>query len=221
MARRIKTKNRSVSTKTIFSKQFPAQGIKARKDLRFNISLVFLIAMLSISVYLLLFSMTENGKAFRDSSSLSPKTATVSPVKAVSPGEKKLLDDSALDFKLSVPSQLGQWMYRIGNVKGLTDDSLSNQFVKIYVAQRTAGSSTSFDDCYKDVLTLRKFSAEEWDEIEKGCSKGNLLYCEEAGTKINEKDGSVWAYTKSDNCSKETKANCASIEKIIGSFEFK
>ena len=63
---------------------------------------------------------------------------------AVSAGKNQLLDDPGLDFKLTVPSQLGQWMYRVGYVKGLTDDSLTNQFVKIYVAQRPAGSSDQF-----------------------------------------------------------------------------
>jgi hypothetical protein len=221
MARRIKTKKRAADEKNILNKQFLTKGAKARKDLRFNISLVFLIAMLSISAFLLLFSLTENGKAFRDAPSLTQKTAAVSSVNSVSSGKNRLLNDPGLDFRLTVPPQLSQWIYRIGNVKGLTDDSLSNQFMKIYAATKSAGSSTSFDDCFKDVLTIRKFSAEEWEDIEKGCDKGNLIYCEGAGTKINEKDGSVWAYIKSEGCSKKTEASCAYIEKIIGSFEFK
>lgn len=221
MARRIKTKSGSSGAKSGLNKKFFPTRAKTKTDLRFNVSLVFLIAMLSISAYLLLFSLTENGNAFRSTSNFAQKTAAVRSPNAVSSGKNQLLDDSALDFKLTVPSRLGQWMYRIGNVKGLTDDSLSNQFVKIYIAQKPVNSSTSFDDCYRDVLTIRKFSLEEWNEIEKGCNKGNLIYCEGAGTKIDEKDGSVWAYTKAENCSGETKTDCAYIEKIVGSFRFK
>lgn len=221
MPRRIKTKNPVGNRKIILNKKFPARGKGAKQDLRFNVSLVFLIAMLSISAYLFLFSLTENGKAFRDKPDQAPKVATASPAGAVSPGKNQLLDDAALDFELTIPSQFGRWIYRVGSVQGLADDTLTNQFVKIYVAAKPAGNSASFDENYKDILTLRKFSTDEWDKLEKGCGKGNLIFCEGSGTKIDEKDGSVWAYTKGESCSKETKASCALIEKIIGSFQFK
>lgn len=221
MPRRIKTKKGTAGAKANPGKRAFLKGANAKTDLRFNVSLVFLIAMLLISAYLLLFSLTEDGKVFGNTPDQASNIVTADPANAISPGKNRLLNDPALDFKLVIPSQFGQWVYRVGYVKGLTDDSLTNQFVKIYVAQRSAGSSASFDDCYKDVLTIRKFSTGEWKELEKGCSKGNGLYCEGAGTKIDEKDGSVWAYTKSESCSKETKVSCANIEKIIGSFEFK
>ena len=224
MARRKKTKKEIADTKAILGRWTLAERGKTRTDIRLNVSMVFLIAILSISAYFLLFSIIQNGKAsfgFGNVSAPVSKIAAGNSSGAVSLGKNQFLNDPALDFKLAIPSQFGQWMYRVGDVKGLTDDSLTNQFVKIYTAVKPTGSSTSFDECFKDVLTIRKFSTAEWKELEKGCGKGNLLFCEGAGTKINEKDGSVWAYTKSGDCSKETKGNCTYIEKVIGSFEFK
>lgn len=212
-----------MNTKSAPDKKPLVKGIYKKPDLRFNISLVFLIAMLSISAYLLLFSLTENGKAFRDKVDQTSKIASANPVAENVPFEKNTaLDDPALDFKLAIPFQTGQWMYRIGFVKGLTDDSLTNQFVKIYApAKATADKSASFDENFKELLAIRKFSTEEWEDLEKGCGKGNILYCEGAGTKIDEKDGSVWAYTKQENCPGEIKTSCANVEKIIGSFHLK
>ncbi|MDD5489808.1 MAG: hypothetical protein PHP25_03975 [Candidatus Moranbacteria bacterium] len=215
MPRRIKTKN---SAKISSDKKFPA---KAAKDLRFNVSLVFLIAALSASAYILLFSLTGNGKAFMNNPSVVKKAATADPANTTSQGGNQLPNDPALDFKLTIPANFGQWIYRVGSVKGITDDTLTDQFLKIYVDTKPAGNSTSFDDRFKDILTIRKFTAAEWKELEKGCNKGNSLLCDGAGTKINEKDGSVWAYTKSESCSKEMKASCAYIQKIIESFQFK
>ncbi|HBB37229.1 MAG: hypothetical protein UX02_C0005G0013 [Candidatus Moranbacteria bacterium GW2011_GWC1_45_18] len=211
------------SKKIVSGKKFQATGKKTEQDLRFNISLVYLIAMISISTYLLLFSLTNTGEAFMSSSGQISKNATVKvgPTSVNYSENNKFLNDPALEFNLAIPAQFGQWIYRVGSVKGLTDDTLANPFVKIYVDAKPSGKSASFDDRYKDVLTIRKYSSDEWDELEKGCGKGNLIYCEGAGTKINEKDGSVWAYTKSDDCSKETKASCDLVEKIVGSFQLK
>jgi len=224
MPRRIKTKKERASAKAVLGKRVFAKAENPKSNLRFNVSLVFLIATLSISVYLLLFTLTQNGKAnlgFGNSAVSVLKAGPANSFKAVSSGKNQFLNDSVLDFKLAIPSQLGQWMYRVGYVKGLTDDSLTNQFAKIYIVQKPAGSSASFDDCYKDVLTIRKFSMGEWKELEKGCNKGNQIFCDGAGTKMDEKDGSVWAYINGGSCSGETKADCANIEKIIKSFQFK
>ncbi len=186
--------------------------------MRFNVSLVFLIAMLSISAYLLLFSLAGSGKAFPN---VPEKTPTVAKNIPRVQNKDQVLNDSSLDFKLTIPFQSGQWMYRIGYVKGLTDDSLDNQFVKIYLTSDSSRNTTNFEECFKGILTIRKFSSAEWKELEKGCEKGNLVYCEGMGSKINEKDGSVWAYIKGENCSNEMKSKCALIEKIIESFQFK
>lgn len=225
MPRKIKTKKRITDAKSIIIKQPFIKGAKVKQDFRFNISLIFLIAMLSVSAYLLLFSLTQNGKAdlgFEKATVLESETKKVNSLKTVAMKKNQLIDDSSLDFKLEVPSRLGQWIYRIGYVKGLTDDSLVNQFLKIYIVQQSTANSTSFDNRFKDFLTIRKFSVEEWKELEKGCDKGNLFFCEGAGTKINEKDGLVWAYTKAESCSSnEMKAICANIEGIIESFQFK
>jgi hypothetical protein len=217
MPRRTKTKSFRLA-----NGKSPVKKIKT--DLRFNISLVFLMAMLMVSAYLLLFALDGNSVlnfGFGNPTSLAQKGKTNVSSKAISLGGSQNLEDPSLDFKLTVPSRLGQWMYRTGYVKGLTDDTLSDQFVKIYIAQKPVGNSASFDECFKDVLTIRKFSDAEWKELEKGCQKKNQIYCEGMGEKISEKNGSVWAYTESEGCSGGAKTNCANIEKMIGSFQLK
>lgn len=104
-------------------------------------------------------------------------------------------------------------------MKSLTDDALSNQYVKIYVPSGQTAQSNSLDDKYQEMLAIRKFSDGEWKEMEKGCAKGNQFYCEDAGTKIADMDGSVWAYTAAKNCPRELEQKCKSVEGIIKSFQ--
>jgi len=185
-------------------------------DLRFDISLVMLIALLSVSALILLLILAQSGRrAYFQVGGVKTNWSN-----KVFPG-RRTLDDKSLGFKLTMPLQLGSWMYKTGYAKSPTDDSLSDQYVKIYVPLSPAAGSNNFDKQYQDILTIRKFSSGEWKELEKGCSKKNLAYCEEAGTKIDEdeKGGSVYAYTKTEACPKEIASRCGYADKIIKSFK--
>ncbi len=218
MRRRIKTKRKSA----FMGKKLA----KAKEDFRFKISLVFLIAMISASAYLFLFSLSMRGENLEGNPVAVKKLATTNPVRAgiKSSNEVYTLDDSALDFKLIIPPGFGQWIYRVGFVRSLVDYTLSNQFLKVYVSTKNTGNPTSFDECYREILAIRRFSVEEWKDLEKSCKKGNSFLCNEAGVKLGEKDKWVWAYTKSESCSQdeqEEKDGCTYVQRIVESFQLK
>jgi hypothetical protein len=189
-----------------------------RKDMRFKVSLVILIGMLTFSAMLLLLSLNKSSVVNAEMG-----TTTVPPLRHVSVIQKsssQMLNDSALDFKLTVPSELGQWFYKIGEVKSLTDDSLSDQYFRMFIP--LAGvKSNNFDEQNKDILTIRKFSADEWSAVEKSCQKNKSDICYTAGTLIVKSDKEVYAYTKPVDCPKSIEAKCNLTEKIIESFNLK
>ena len=200
---------------------FPKATRKKTKksDLRFDISLVVLIALLSASTYIFLLVLVRNQNRayYQAGGTFVGDTKANWNGKVFSGGQ--VLEDESLGFKLAMPRQLGSWMYKIGYVKSPTDDSLSDQYVKIYVPLDPAAGSNNFEKQYQDILTIRKFSSGEWKELEKGCGKKNLVYCEEAGTKIDEKGGSVYVYTKAEKCPNEIAPKCVYIDGIIRSFK--
>ena len=207
MDRRKKTKNKSILS---------GKKSARREDFRFSVSLIILSAMLLLAALLFLLalnfplsSVSKRGPVASEKSSVVQGM----PLKA----SGRFLEEDVLDYSLTMPFQLGDWMYKIGFVKSLTDDSLSNQYVKIYVPLNRATGSNNFEKKYQDILTIRKFTSGEWKELEKGCDKKNLVYCEEAGTKIAENDGSVYAYAKSGKCSSEIATKCRFIDEIIKS----
>lgn len=132
-----------------------------------------------------------------------------------------VLENINLDFTLKIPSQLGEWLYKIGYAKSPIDETLSNQYVAIYVPQNGKPETNNFDDLVKDILTVRQFSQKEWKKLESGCKKGNQFYCETAGAKISEKNDKVFAYTKPGNCPKSIEARCRLADGIIESFKLK
>lgn len=190
-----------------------------QKDLRFSLSLVILMGILIVSMYFLLISL--NGSLSRKIGSLS---SSVLPIQKNSTTAKKSdcsLNDPSVDFGLSIPSQLGEWMYKTGYVKSPTDDTLSNHYVQLLVPVETKNASNNFEDRNMNILTIRKFSQSEWSKLEKGCQKGNQFFCETAGKMVAENNGSVYAYTKPGNCQKNLEAKCRLTDNIIQSFKLK
>lgn len=214
MPRRTKTKN-SIIKKAGFA---AGRAKNFRKNLRFDVSLVILIGMLVFSTLLFLVALNK---------SLVKKTGAVLSGRLPniqSHGMKKAgscpLKDPSIDFELTIPDQLDDWMYKTGYVKSPVDDSLSDHYVQIFVP--VAGAvSNNFEDQNKNILTVLKFSQNEWDKLERGCQKGNEIYCEGAGKMLAEKDGSVYAYKKFESCPKSIEAKCNLAEKIIQSFKLK
>lgn len=117
MARRTKTKNtKGNKTKSIESAKTvgrfwkgmpknPAVKKMKKEELRFGISLVILIALLSFSAYLLIFALGSRRKPAAplpiDSSGSKSSVSGSEKIKPT-PGNLKL-DDASLDFKLKIP----------------------------------------------------------------------------------------------------------------------
>jgi len=221
MPRRTKTKSARVAGgKTIVKKTKirPAGMNHHRKDMRFKVSLVILIGMLTFSAMLLLFSLNNSSSVNAEAG-----TSAALPMEHLS-GIKKpsgqTLSDSALDFRLTVPAELGEWFYKTGEVKSLTDDSLSDQYFRMFIPLPGA-KSNNLDERNKDILTIRKFSADEWSAVEKSCKKEKKDICDAAGTLIVKNDESAYAYLKPADCPKSIGAKCNLADKIIGSFNLK
>jgi hypothetical protein len=216
MPGRTKTKAKKIIVKKTKISVIPVKH--HRKDMRFKVSLVILMGMLTFSAMLLLLSLNT-------SLAVKAETGTIKAVSAInSVGIKKsssqTLSDSALDFKITVPAELGSWLYKIGEVKSLTDDSLSDQYLRIFIPLAGA-KSNNFDQQNKDILTIRRFSADEWSAIEKSCQKEKKDVCDAAGELIVQNDEWAYAYTKPTDCPKSIVAKCALAEKIIKSFNQK
>jgi len=188
------------------------------KDIRFSVSLVILIGMLTFSSLLLLFSLNNSVAG-----NLAEKASNVIPISKVSTAKKaktQILDDELLNYKITIPAQLGEWFYKIGEVKSLTDDSLSNQYLRVFVPL-PGTKSINFDHQNTSILTIRKFSADEWSDIEKSCRKEKSDICEAAGELISAGDEWVYTYVKPKDCPKSVEAKCGLIDKIIESFQMK
>lgn len=191
-------------------------------ETRFRVSLVVLMALLSISAYLLALVLAVKWAPSAAGSGVN-KLSYVSqkPLVKKIPAGNGMLNDASLDFKLTIPKGFGDWIYQVGYVKDLIDDSQSNQYVKIYLPLSTQSASAKFSDKYQNVLTIVKFGKDSWNKLEKGCQKGNSTYCDQAGTKLAENDQAVFAYVKADNCPKEIQAQCKVLGNIIDSFQLK
>lgn len=193
--------------------------------MRFSISLVILIGMLAFSAMLLLFSL--NKSAARSAGTGTSKAAPAGNSSGFKKTEGQVLNDVSLDFKLTVPARLGAWFYKTGEVKSLTDDSLSDQYLRIFVPLAGAGAkSNNFDQQNKDILTIRKFTGDEWADIAKSCRKEKKDICDAAGELIakapdSKGDDWVYAYSKPADCPKSIEAKCNLADKIIESFNLK
>lgn len=195
----------------------------SRKDMRFSVSLVILIGMLTFSLMLLLFSLNK-------SATVSAKTeAKEAPQHFTDSWPKKpngqILNDKSLDFNITIPAELGQWLYKTGEVKSLTDDSLSDQYLRIFVPV-PGDRSNNFDQQNKEIMTIRKVSSDEWSDAQKGCQKGKQDICDAAGKMIangpdSQGDGWVYTYLKPADCPKNIEAKCNLADKIIESFNLK
>jgi hypothetical protein len=191
------------------------------KNFRFNLSLIILMAVLQASLFMLLLTLISVQTAQGENRSFSAAPMASSAKKMIKPAISQKLTDSNIDFNLDIPSQLGEWLYKVGYVKSPVDDKLSDQYVRIYLPNGVKANSRNFEDMTVEFLTIRKFTTDEWKKLEKGCQDRNSLFCEAAGTKIAEKNGSVYAYIKISSCPSGMESKCGLINKIIGGFSLK
>jgi hypothetical protein len=212
-----KTIKKSAATKKIT----PRNG---SKDMRFNMSLVLLIGMLTFSVLLLLVTLNRSSSPGANAMTTSvQKVARIHKPQAKTANRE--IDDDALDFKLLIPGDLGEWFYETGEVKSLTDDSLSNRYLKVFIPIPGA-KTNNFNKQYQNILIVRKFSQKEWVNVEKSCNGKDQSVCSAAGQRIvlggdeASKDG-VWAYVKAGNCPQSLTSKCALADKIMETFQLK
>ena len=233
MARRTKKIKKSLSKNAMVK---PAEGWKifsgtsfkltkskktgGEKNFRFNLSLIILMAVLESALFMLLLTLINAQTTQGENRSFSYAPAASSAKKLIKPASQKL-NNPNLDFDLTVPVQLGEWLYKTGDVKSLVDDKISDQYLQVYLPTGDKTNSRDFNEMTTAVLTIKKFTANEWKKLEKGCQKDNSLFCEAAGTKIAEKNGSVYAYNKISNCPSGMENKCGLVDKIIGSFQLK
>jgi len=192
-----------------------------QKDLRFSVSLVILIAFLSFSAMLFLFSLIgdQSAKAIGKKYSFQ-EGAGGSVSRKSSPVISNILNDANLDFQLTIPSTWTGWIYKTGFVKSPADDSISDQYLQVFLPVQ-GKTSSNFDEKQRKMLTILKFTAKEWTKLETGCGKGDVSYCDAMGKKITEKDGDVYAYITEPECPKTFEARCHEIDKVLESFQLK
>lgn len=235
---KIKIKNmprRTQAKKTTMKKEKTnSVGLKksCRKDMRFSISLVVLIGMLTFSLLLLLVSLDKPV-------AISARTKMIQSIPRLSlmsspetaPESLTTFSGGGGDFQLSIPADWKGWVYRIGAVKSPIDDTLSDQYVKIYLPDPNSAQSASpnLDSRFKDIITVVNYSADEWKALDKKCSKGDSSVCGIMGTKLagtqcadsSESADCVYGYTKAADCSGALAAKCNEVDKIMASFKLK
>jgi len=222
MPRKPKTKSK---IKKNISAQEKTESAKPKRleNKFFEFFLVIFIVILGTSILLLLTSFTSLKGWSSVNGAYNAPGGIQMPKKASEPSKKssEIMKDPEIDFELTIPSGVGKWFYKIGYIKSPVDDSLSDQYAQIFVSLKKTPASNNFEDQNKNILTIMKFTTDEWEDLEKGCQNDNLIYCETAGTKIAEKDGFVYSYTKMKNCPKDIEARCRLADKMIESFNLK
>lgn len=204
----------------------------AKGNMRFSVSLVILIGMLSFSVLLLLFSMTKPvGQEAATKTSAVMQRSNVSNAPKAVPPQPYVFQSGGEDFRLSFPTDWKGWVFRTGEVKSLIDDSLSDSYVRISLPQSVAdnvdANSPNLDSRYGDMITVFTYSADEWKAMEKKCNRGNAEVCDRIGTKLADTvcpgfagdTDCVYSFTKEPNCPASFTAQCGEVDKIMQSFK--
>jgi len=195
----------------------------SKSEVRFGISMVILITLLMVSAYLLVLVIFQTSRPVSVRNGGAPYPINISGAnldQALTENQK--LDDPNLDFKLTVPGSFGYWFYRIGNVQSPVDDTLSDQFVKIYLPLDKFPIKSNMDEQFFNILTMMKFSKVEWQKIEKSCQKDQTsTVCARGGTKISENNDSVYAYSQAGNCPPQVQRACATAYATVNSFQLK
>lgn len=213
----------------------PAGTKIRRKDMRFKVSLVILTGTLLFSVLLLLISLNRADGVNAGITSNVPFQKTDDKViqKTAPAGLFTFKGGGGEDFQLSIPAGWKGWVYRTGAVKSLVDDSLSDEYVKIYLPNDAAKGTGSpdLDSRYKDVITIMSFSVGEWKKLDKKCRNDDEEACEDMGAKLadtacrsnssedTEDIDCVYSYTRRKDCSGLLAARCGEIDKIMEGFK--
>jgi len=227
MKRRKNTKERTISkywirpVGIVSKKGKTVSSAKARENMRFSASLVVSIAFLLTATLLLLVSLNGMSLPRITSEKKIVPTVPVKPLNSIKPSAFAILDDKELDFQVAIPSDWKGWVYKTGFVKSPVDDSLSDQYVRIFLPDPEKSSSKNLDDQKKIMLTIMKFTTAEWKKLSNGCEKENTFFCETMGKEIARNDESVYSYVAEKNTSSVFAGKYRQVDKVIESFKLK
>ncbi len=208
-------------TKGKTSKSSPGVAKFNKKEMRFQYSLVVLMGILIFSAFLFLIVLNKSASYELKKNGYGSPVSNLSSVKAQGKATNCTFEDPSIDFMLTMPVQLGEWIYKAGYVKSLTNDTLTNRYVKIFVPVTNASQTNNFEERNQEVVMIRRMTSDEWEKIKAGCENGNQFYCESAGEKLAENDGTVYSYVAEKECHDNVKAKCDLAERIVQSFKLK
>ena len=193
-----------------------------KDNLRFGISLVVLTALLEAALFMFLLTLNSSAGFAAGSTKVfpAPSTAKVVQKKMTNSVEQTLKDDN-LGYEVTIPKEVGDWMYKTGYIKSVVDDALVDGYLQVYVPLPAKTEGNKFDSRYQNILTIMRFTEKEWNDISKGCEKSNLYYCDTQGKELGRKDGYVYSYTKPTTCPKEISYGCSKTDQIVESFKLK
>lgn len=224
---------RRMQTKKSIVKKANTNAVRlklGRKEMRFSVSLVVLIGLLTFSVLLLLFSLNKSAAVgAKTMTSFSvPRISRSIPLKKTS-ANLTTFQGGGEDFQLAFPASWKGWVYRTGEVKSPVDDTLSDQYVKIYLPDSNPKEATNpdLDSRYTDMITVVTYSADEWKAMAKKCNKGDSSVCDEMGTKLADttcpgfadNTDCVYSYTKQPNCPGSLTTRCDEVDTIMANFK--
>jgi hypothetical protein len=229
MPRRNKPR-KSVAKKT---KIVSARPKFPHKEMRFNVSLVILIGMIVFSMLLLLISLNRlhnAGSATAANSSLSEKSGNSSVPGGVRSASLYTFQSGGGDFQLSIPATWKGWAYRTGKIKSPVSDSLSDDYVRIFLPSSPSGKAAdpNLDNRYTDMITVLTFSAGEWKKLDRSCRGGDSESCDAMGAKLadttcsdDESADCVYSYRKRSDCPGPLEDRCKEVDGITESFQLK
>jgi hypothetical protein len=193
-----------------------------KENLRFGISLVVMTALLEAALFIFLLVLNGSAGVALGHTKVykAPSLAKVSQKKMSSPTERTLKDDN-LVYEITIPKEVGDWMYKTGYIKSLVDETLADEYMQLYIPFPLKTEGNKFEGRYENILTIMRFTEKEWTDINKGCEKSNLYYCDTKGKELGKKDGYVYSYASPASCPKEVSYGCSKTDQIVGSFKLK
>ncbi|MFA5871609.1 MAG: hypothetical protein WC858_02695 [Parcubacteria group bacterium] len=226
--RKIKSGVKVAAAKKFFSSQSKKADTKELKikwhkdNLRFGVSLIVLTALLEAALFMFLLVLNNSTDiAASKANAYQAPIQTGAVQKKIASSAEKTVKDDGLDYEVTIPKEIGDWMYKTGYVKSLVDDTLSDEYLQIYMPLPAKSGGNKFEGRYQNILTIMRFTEEEWDDIDKGCAKSDLYYCDTQGKELDRKDGYVYSYTAPADCPKEISYGCGKTDQIVGSFKLK
>jgi hypothetical protein len=225
---KIKSGVKIAAAKNFFSNSVSETDRNARKakwhkeNLRFGVSLVVLTALLEAALFMFLLALNSStGVAVGKTKFIQASSAVKVSQKKMTNSVERTIKDDNLGYEITIPKEVGDWMYKTGYIKSLVDETLVDEYLQVFMPLPAKAEGNKFDSRYQNILTVMRFTEKEWTDIGKGCEKSNLYYCDMQGKELGRKDGYVYSYTNPTTCPKEISNGCSKTDQIVESFKLK